>query len=93
MTRQPEGREKSRSFPLGWIAVAGIGLCCALPLLISAVAAGSTFVIFSWLGLSSLLTIGALALLFLLVLVRRRKGRVAHSASSHTMRSRDSGQN
>ena len=93
MTREPDDPEKTGSFPLGWIAVAGVGLCCALPLVISAVAAGSTFAIFSWLGLSSLLAFGALALLFLLVLIRRRRSRMADSDSFHTMRSRDSGQN
>ena len=75
MTRKPDDREKSGSFPLSWITVAAVGLCCALPLLISAVAAGSTFAIFNWLGLSSLLVLGGLALLFSFALLRRWKGR------------------
>ena len=86
MTRQPDDPEKSRSFPLGWVAVAGVGLCCALPLLVSALAAGSTFVIFSWLGLSSSLALGGLALLFLFALLRRREGRrTAPSSSFHAV--------
>ena len=89
MTREPNDREKSGSFPLGWIAVAGVGACCALPVLISAVAASSTFVVFSWLGFSSLLVLGGLALLFSIALLRRRKGRrIAPSSSFHTVRSR-----
>ena len=89
MTREPDGREKSRSLPLGWIAVAGVGACCALPFLISAVAASSTFVIFSWLGLSSLLALGGVAVLFSFALLRRWKGRrIAPSSSFHTVRSR-----
>ena len=89
MTREPDDREKSRSFLLGWFVVAGVGLCCALPFLISIVAASSTFVIISWLGLSSLLAMSSLALLFSFALLRRWKGRrIVPSSSFHTVRSR-----
>lgn len=89
MTRKPDDEVKSRSFPLGWFVVAGVGLCCALPFLITAVAAGSTFVIISWLGLPSLLGLGGLALLFAVTLLRRWKGRrIAPSSSFHTVRRR-----
>ena len=89
MTRKPDDEVKSRSFPLGWFVVAGVGLCCALPFLITAVAAGSTFVVFSWLGLSSLLALGALALFISYALFRRWRGRrIAPSSSFHTVRRR-----
>ena len=84
MKRETDDREKTGSFPLGWIAAAGVGLCCTLPLLISTVSAGSTFVIFTWLGLSSLLALGGLALLFLFTLLRRRKGRRIAPSSRFT---------
>ncbi len=89
MTHEPDDREKSGSFPLGWIALAGVGLCCALPLLVSAVAAGSTLVIFSWFGLSSLAAVGGIALFFSFALLRRWRGRrVAPTSSFHTVRRR-----
>ncbi|MCH8188618.1 MAG: hypothetical protein IIB66_07945 [Proteobacteria bacterium] len=85
MTREPDDEVKSRSFPLGWLAVAGVGVCCALPFLIGAVAAGSTFVVFSWFGLSSLLALGALALFISYALLRRWKGRrIAPASTSRT---------
>lgn len=85
MTGNPGGRAKSGAIPLGWLAVAGVGVCCALPFLIGAVAAGSTFVVFSWLGLSSLLALGALALFISYALFHRWKGRrIAPTSASRT---------